>query len=89
MPPVAIPERDAIRARRSPIATHGYVAGALVIAGVIRGDIHPHVLQRDADCFADAARAAMRAHLSESQQRYRERLTDQQAEYRFGSTAAR
>ncbi|CAD7038885.1 FadR family transcriptional regulator [Pseudorhizobium endolithicum] len=38
---------------------------------------------------ADAARAAMRAHLSESQQRYRERLTDQQAEYRFGSTAAR
>jgi GntR family transcriptional repressor for pyruvate dehydrogenase complex len=38
---------------------------------------------------ADAARAAMRAHLSESQQRYRERLTDQQAEYRFGSTGVR
>jgi Transcriptional regulators len=38
---------------------------------------------------ADDARAAMRAHLSESQQRYRERLTDQQAEYRFGSTGAR
>lgn len=36
----------------------------------------------------DAARAAMRAHLAESQQRYRERLTDQQAEYRFGSTTA-
>lgn len=34
----------------------------------------------------DAARAAMRAHLAESQHRYRERLTDQQAEYRFGST---
>ncbi len=38
---------------------------------------------------ADGARAAMRAHLSESQQRYRERLTDQQAEYRFGFMAAR
>lgn len=34
----------------------------------------------------DAARAAMRAHLVVSQQRYRERLTSQQAEYRFGVT---
>ncbi|MFN7024277.1 MAG: FadR/GntR family transcriptional regulator [Pseudorhizobium sp.] len=34
---------------------------------------------------ADAARAAMRRHLTESQRRYHERLTDQQAEYRFGS----
>jgi DNA-binding FadR family transcriptional regulator len=31
----------------------------------------------------DAARAAMRAHLSASQQRYRARLHDQQADYRF------
>jgi len=34
----------------------------------------------------DAARAAMRAHLSASQQRYRARLQDQQADYSFGRT---
>jgi DNA-binding FadR family transcriptional regulator len=33
---------------------------------------------------ADAARAAMRHHLTASQQRYRARLNGQQAEYRFG-----
>lgn len=32
----------------------------------------------------DAARAAMRKHLSASQQRYRRRLNDQQADYIFG-----
>ncbi|TKT74639.1 FadR/GntR family transcriptional regulator [Aquamicrobium sp. LC103] len=32
----------------------------------------------------EAARDAMRAHLAASQQRYRERLSDEQAEYRFG-----
>ncbi len=36
---------------------------------------------------AEAARAAMRAHLTESQRRYHDRLADQQAEYRFGSAA--
>jgi GntR family transcriptional regulator, transcriptional repressor for pyruvate dehydrogenase complex len=34
----------------------------------------------------DAARASMRAHLSASQQRYRARLHDQQADYSFGRT---
>ncbi|MCF6368027.1 FadR/GntR family transcriptional regulator [Rhizobium halophilum] len=34
---------------------------------------------------AESARAAMRFHLAESQKRYHGRLTDQQAEYRFGS----
>ncbi|CAD7032399.1 FadR family transcriptional regulator [Pseudorhizobium halotolerans] len=36
---------------------------------------------------AEAARAAMRAHLTESQRRYRDRLAGQQADYRFGSAA--
>lgn len=36
---------------------------------------------------AEAARAAMRAHLTESQRRYRDRLAGQQADYRFGSVA--
>lgn len=36
---------------------------------------------------AEAARAAMRAHLTESQRRYRDRLAGQQADYRFGSSA--
>ncbi|MGW9229646.1 FadR/GntR family transcriptional regulator [Pseudorhizobium sp. NPDC055634] len=36
---------------------------------------------------AEGARAAMRAHLTESQRRYHDRLADQQAEYRFGSAA--
>ena len=36
---------------------------------------------------AEAARTAMRFHLTESQKRYHDRLADQQAEYRFGSTA--
>ncbi|MEH6692034.1 MAG: FadR/GntR family transcriptional regulator [Pseudorhizobium pelagicum] len=37
---------------------------------------------------ADAARMAMRAHLMESQRRYHDRLTGQQADYQFGSNAA-
>ncbi|KEQ07764.1 FadR/GntR family transcriptional regulator [Pseudorhizobium pelagicum] len=37
---------------------------------------------------ADAARTAMRAHLMESQRRYHDRLTGQQADYQFGSNAA-
>ena len=36
----------------------GELARALVIAGVIGGDLHAHVLERDADRLADAARAA-------------------------------
>lgn len=36
---------------------------------------------------AEAARAAMRAHLTESQRRYRDRLAGQQADYSFGSAA--
>ena len=36
---------------------------------------------------AEAARAAMRAHLTESQRRYRDRLAGQQADYRLGSAA--
>lgn len=36
---------------------------------------------------ANAAGAAMRDHLMKALQRYRDRLTDQQAEYRFGLTA--
>jgi DNA-binding FadR family transcriptional regulator len=38
---------------------------------------------------AEAARAAMRSHLSASQQRYRTRLNGQQAEYQFGRVRAR
>ena len=37
---------------------------------------------------ADAARMAVRAHLMESQRRYHDRLTGQQADYQFGSNAA-
>ena len=36
----------------------GELARALVIAGVVRRDLHAHVLERDADRFANAARAA-------------------------------
>jgi DNA-binding FadR family transcriptional regulator len=50
---------------------------------------HLHILQAISAGDADAARDAMRHHLTASQDRYRERLNDQQTEYRFGRIAAR
>lgn len=47
---------------------------------------HLAILKAISDGNAEASRAAMRAHLSTSQQRYRARLNDQQADYAFGRT---
>jgi GntR family transcriptional repressor for pyruvate dehydrogenase complex len=47
---------------------------------------HLAILKAISDADADAARSAMRYHLTESQRRYHGRLTDQQAEYRFASS---
>jgi DNA-binding FadR family transcriptional regulator len=47
---------------------------------------HLAILKAISDGDPDAARAAMRTHLSASQQRYRRRLHDQQADYGSGRT---
>ncbi len=36
----------------------GELARTLVVAGVGGSDLHPHILERDADCLADAAGSA-------------------------------
>ena len=48
---------------------------------------HLAILRAISSGDPDTARTAMRMHLSASQQRYRARLSDQQADYSFGRTA--
>ena len=50
---------------------------------------HLRILQAISAGDPEAARNAMRHHLTASQQRYRERLNDQQTEYRSGRANAR